>query len=69
MPANENLGRDVAELLRRAMGRPSRKPLAEYKGFLYKAASWISARWVAVRNYRMGLSLASLTEVWNPWCI
>ena len=39
IPANENLERDVAELLPRPVGRPSIKPLVEYKGFLYQAAS------------------------------
>ena len=35
VPANENLERDIAELLPRPVGRPSIKPLVEYKGFLY----------------------------------
>ncbi len=33
IPANENLERDIAELLPRPVGRPSLKPLVEYKGF------------------------------------
>ena len=40
LPANENLERDVAELLPRPVGSPSVKLLVEYKGFLYQAASW-----------------------------
>ena len=38
IPANDNLERDVAELLTRPVGRPSRKPVVWYKGFLYQAA-------------------------------
>jgi hypothetical protein len=34
IPANENLERDVAELLPRPVGRPSHKPTVWYKGFL-----------------------------------
>jgi len=49
MPANENLERDVAELQPRPVGRPSVKPLAEYKGFLYQAASWKTARRVVAK--------------------
>lgn len=37
IPANENLQRDIEELLKRPAGRPSKKPLVEYKGFLYQA--------------------------------
>ena len=40
IPANENLDRDVGELLPRPVGRPSHKPIVWYKSFLYKAASW-----------------------------
>src|SRR2546426_10861155 len=44
IPANDSLERDIAELLPRPVGRPSQKPLVEYKGFLYQAASWKTAR-------------------------
>ncbi|OFW00066.1 MAG: hypothetical protein A3F68_05105 [Acidobacteria bacterium RIFCSPLOWO2_12_FULL_54_10] len=44
IPSNDNLERDIAELLPRPMGRPSQKPLVEYKGFLYQAAGWKTAR-------------------------
>ena len=44
IPANENLERDIAEMLPRTVGRPSIKPLVEYKSFLYQAASWKKAR-------------------------
>src|ERR1019366_2246604 len=33
MPANDSLERDIADLLTRLVGRPSAKPLVEYKGF------------------------------------
>ena len=44
IPANDSLERDIAELLPRPVGRPSQKPLVEYKGLLYQAASWKTAR-------------------------
>jgi len=49
IPANDNLERDIAELLPRPVGRPSIKPLVEYKGFLYQAASWKMARRVVAK--------------------
>ncbi|MBI4456704.1 MAG: transposase [Acidobacteria bacterium] len=36
IPANDNLERDIAELVPRPVGRPSKRPLVEYKGFLYQ---------------------------------
>ncbi len=47
--ANENLERDVAELLPRPAGRPSHKPIVWYKSLLYKAASWTAARRVVAK--------------------
>jgi hypothetical protein len=44
IPANDSLERDIAELLTRPVGRPSHKPVMWYKGFLYQAASWKTAR-------------------------
>src|SRR6516225_7754725 len=44
IPANDSLERDIAELLTRPVGRPSHKPVVWYKGFLYQAASWRTAR-------------------------
>src|SRR3974377_1265095 len=44
LPPNKNLERDIAELLTRPVGRPSHKPVVWYKGFLYQAASWNTAR-------------------------
>jgi DDE family transposase len=49
IPANDNLERDIAELLPRPVGRPSQKPLVEYKGFPYQAASWKTARRVVAK--------------------
>ncbi len=49
IPANDSLERDIAELLPRPVGRPSKKPLVEYKGFLYQAASWGKARRVVAK--------------------
>ena len=49
IPANDSLERDIAELLPRPVGRPSQKPLIEYKGFLYQAASWKTARRVVAK--------------------
>ena len=49
IPADENLGRDVPELLTRPVGRPSHKPVVRYKNFLYQAASWKTARRVVAK--------------------
>jgi len=49
IPANDSLERDIAELLTRPVGRPSYKPVARYKRFLYQAASWKTARRVVAR--------------------
>ena len=49
IPSNDNLERDIAELLPRPVGRPSQKPLVEYKSFLYQAAGWKTARRVVAK--------------------
>jgi hypothetical protein len=49
IPANENLERDIAELLTRPVGRPSHKPVVWYKSFLYQAARWKTARRVVAK--------------------
>ena len=49
IPSNDNLERDIAELVPRPVGRPSNKPLVEYKGFLYQAAGWKTARRVVAK--------------------
>src|SRR5205085_9338664 len=43
IPSNENPGRNIGELLTRAVGRPSHKPVVWYKNFLCQA-SWKKAR-------------------------
>jgi hypothetical protein len=50
IPANDSLERDIAELLTRPVGRPSHKPVVWYKGFLYQAASWKTARRVVAKG-------------------
>ena len=47
--SNDNLERDNAELVPRPVGRPSVKPVVEYKGFLYQAAGWMTARRVGAK--------------------
>jgi hypothetical protein len=49
LPANDSLLRDIEELLTRPVGRPSHKPIVWYKGFLYQAASWKTARRVVAK--------------------
>ena len=49
IPSNDNLERDIAELVSRPVGRPSSKPLVEYKGFLYQVAGWKTARRVVAK--------------------
>ena len=49
IPSNDNLERDIAELVPRPVGRPSKKPLVEYQGFLYQAAGWKTARRVVAK--------------------
>jgi hypothetical protein len=49
IPANDGLERDIAELLTRPVGRPGHKPVVCYKGFLYQAASWKTARRVVAK--------------------
>jgi hypothetical protein len=44
LPSNDNLERNIAELLTRPVGRPSHKPVVPYKSFLYQASSWNRAR-------------------------
>ena len=43
---HEGLGRDIAGLLTRPVGRQSYKPVVWSKGFRYRAASWKTTRWV-----------------------
>ena len=47
--ANENLEWEIAELLVRSPGRPSRKPLVRYKNFSYRAGSWTQPRRIVAK--------------------
>jgi hypothetical protein len=49
IPANDSVVCDIEELLTRPVGRPSHKPIVWYKGFLYQAASWKTARRVVAK--------------------
>jgi Transposase DDE domain group 1 len=44
IPANDCLMWDIEELLTRPVSRPPPKPVVWYKGFLYQAATWKTAR-------------------------
>ena len=44
LPANDNLQRNITELLTRPVGRPSHKPVVRFKSFLYQPASWQKVR-------------------------
>jgi hypothetical protein len=55
LPANPNVERNIAELLKRPVGRPSRKPLVRYQSFLYQAGSWSRPRRVVAKvEFHMG---------------
>jgi hypothetical protein len=47
--ANDCVLRDIAELLIRPVGRPAHGPVVWYKGFLYRASSWTTARRVVAK--------------------
>jgi hypothetical protein len=49
VPANDNLQRNITELLTRSVGRPSQQPVVRFKSFLYQAASWKQARRVVAK--------------------
>jgi hypothetical protein len=49
LPANDNLQRNITELLTRPVGRPSDGPVVRYKSFFYQAASWTMARRVVAK--------------------
>jgi hypothetical protein len=49
LPANDNLQRNITELLARPVGRPSYKPVVWFKSFLYQAASWKTPRRVVAK--------------------
>ena len=56
IPANDSLEQDIAELLMLSVGQPSYKPVVWYKGFLYQAASWKTARLLVQRSGLRDLS-------------
>ena len=72
IPANDCLLRDIAELLIRPVGRPGNKPVVWYKGFLYRALSWTTARRVVAKVEhhagelfpRVGFIVTN-TQLWN----
>jgi hypothetical protein len=49
LPANDNLDRNITELLTRPLGRPSYKPVVWFKSLLYQAVSWKTARRVVAK--------------------
>lgn len=49
LPANDNLQRNIRELMTRPVGRPSQTPVVWFKSFLYQAASWTMARRVVAK--------------------
>ncbi len=49
LSANDNLQRNITELLTRPVGRPSYKPVVRLKSFLYQAASWNETRRVVAK--------------------
>lgn len=49
IPSNDILEREVEELFRRSVGRPSHKPVVRYKSFRYQAVSWKTARRVVAK--------------------
>ena len=49
LPANDNLYRNVTELLTWPVRRPSHKPVVRYKSFLYQAVNWKTARRVVAK--------------------
>lgn len=71
IPANDVLEREIAQLLTRPVGRPPRKPIVLFAGFLYRAASWdVHRRVVAKVEWhhdelfpRVGFVV---TNIWKP---
>jgi Transposase DDE domain group 1 len=49
LPANDNLQRNIPELLTRPVGRPSHTPVVRFKSFLYQASSWKRLRRVVAK--------------------
>ena len=76
LPANDNLQRNITELLTRPVGRPSHKPVFRFKSFLYQAASWTMARRVVAKVEfhcgelfpRVGFIVTNLGLQAGRWC-
>ena len=49
LPGNDNLQRNITELLTRPVGRPGHKPVVRFKSLLYQAASWTMVRRVVAK--------------------
>jgi Transposase DDE domain group 1 len=49
IPANKNLEWEIADILFRPPGRPSRKPLVRYTSFRYQADRWTTPRRVVAK--------------------
>jgi hypothetical protein len=68
LPANDNLERNIKELLKRPVGRPSHKPVVWYKSFLYQAASWKTARrMVAKVEFHFGELFPRVEFIVTTW--
>lgn len=49
LPANDLLEKEIAHLMKRPVGRPSRAPVVWYEGFQYRAKSWNRSRRVIAK--------------------
>ena len=55
IPASKNLEWEIADVLFRPVGRPSRTSLVRYKSFHYQAESWATPRWIVAKvEHHMG---------------
>ena len=76
LPANDNLERNIAELLTRPVGRPSYRQVVRYRSFLYQAATWNRARRVVAKVEshfgelfrRVGFIVTNLRPTTERWC-
>ena len=50
LPANPKLEREITELRKRPVGRPSHRPVVRYKSFFHRAASWKRAWRVVAKS-------------------
>ena len=71
IPSNDVLEREIAQLLKRPVGRPPKKPIVLYAGFLYRAESWDQHRRIVAKVEwhreellpRVGFIV---TNIWKP---